>query len=369
MGRHRLLEPPALPPPDTTVTELVEAALDRPIEHAPLESAILPGQRVVVIASDHTRADPVDLLVHALVRRLPPVELTVAIATGTHGPCPRGATAFRALPAGTQVVNFDCDQTAQLRLLGTSRAGTPFRVHRCVADADWVLATGCIRPHYFAGYGGGSKAIFPGLGGRAEVRQNHRLKSLPGAQVGNIESNPCRLDVEELLEHLPGKAFLLNLVMDAHKRARAAVAGDVRTAFRQGAAICRPLHTVQAETSKLIVASAAPPVSSSLYQASKIVAAVAPLLEDDGTVVVAADCAEGVGGVAVVNQAIYELGIKPRLPSRHRIVLVSSLEPAVVETTYCEPASSVEAVLERNPNWVPLVVPHADCLILEQVSQ
>ena len=35
---------------------------------------------------------------------------------------------------------------------------------------DLVIATGCIRPHYFAGFGAGVKAIFPGLGQAAAIR-------------------------------------------------------------------------------------------------------------------------------------------------------------------------------------------------------
>jgi hypothetical protein len=53
--------------------------------------------------------------------------------------------------------------------------------------------------------------------------------------------------------------------------------------------------------------------------------------------------------VEVVNRAIYEIGLRPRLPPAHRIVLVSDLPASAVAPSYCEYASSVEEVLEGRP--------------------
>src|SRR5579863_1568205 len=131
-----------MPPP---LDPLIEAALD-----APFGGPVLAGARVTVIVSDSTRVEPRAAFVRALHRRLPAAQVTIAIATGTHGPSP---LAGLDLPRDVRIVNHD-GETGCVEL-GVTARGTPVRVHRCVLDADLVVATGCIRPHYFAGFGAG----------------------------------------------------------------------------------------------------------------------------------------------------------------------------------------------------------------------
>jgi lactate racemase len=105
-------------------------------------------------------------------------------------------------------------------------------------------------------------------------------------------------------------------------------------------------------------------VTASLYQASKLVAAAAPLLVPGGRIVVAAECWQGTGPLDIVNQGIYEIGIKPRLPAAHRVILVSSLPRDEVEQTYCEWAPSVEAALVDDDD-PPTVLPRAGRLLCQ----
>jgi lactate racemase len=359
--------PDAAPPP---IDHLLSVALDRPVGNTPLEEHPAAGKRVLVIVSDLTRAEPRAKLVGAVLARLPrAADIRVIVATGTHGPAPLDQLASEHAPElrrrVTDWLNHDGADRSALVSLGTTRRGTPVLVNRALLDADLVVATGCIIPHYFAGYGAGCKAIFPGLGGSLEIRINHRLKMEPGSRAGVVDGNPCRDDLEEAVALLPRPTFLLNAVLDDDGAARSAVAGDVALAFRAGAAQCEPLYRVTAPVSRRVVVSGRGPVTSSLYQASKLVAAAAPLVPPGGTVIVAAECSQGTGPIDVVNQAIYEIGVKPRLPADHRIVLVSGLDRADVERTYCNWAPSVEAALADAGDDPPTVLPRAAALLVE----
>jgi nickel-dependent lactate racemase len=337
---------------------LLDDALASPIGTLPIERLVSRGERVLLVVSDPSRDEPRAAMIAALRARLPDgVHVTLAIATGTHGPCdPRALD----LPRDLDVIVHDGH--SDLVELGTTRRGTPIRIHRAVLDAR-VLATGAIRPHYFAGFGAGAKALFPGLGGATEIRINHRLKSEPGARAGVVDGNPCREDLEEVVAMLPVAPFLVNVVAAPDGSFRAAVAGDVLAAFRVGAELARGWFLADAPRSRWIVASDALPVTSSLYQASKIVAAVAPLLEEDGTIVLVAECADGIGPVDVVNRAIYEIGLAPRLPPRHRILLVSSLSADTVAPSYARWSPSVETALVGATDPI-VVAPHASALVL-----
>ncbi|MEO8704791.1 MAG: lactate racemase domain-containing protein [Kofleriaceae bacterium] len=354
-------------PPASDPAALVEAALDHPIGRPRLEARMSPNARVTVIVSDATRNEPRAVFLEALRRRLPGVRWTLAIATGTHGPS--GVTGLgipSELLAAATVVDHDGHSEADLVSLGVTSRGTPMRVHRCVVDADLVIATGCIRPHYFAGFGAGVKAIFPGLGGAREVRINHRLKTSPLSRAGRVDDNPCRLDLEEAVGLLSTPTFLLDGVCAMDGRVHAAVAGDPIAAFRRGVEVARPWFTVRASRAPVVIASDVLPVTATLYQSAKIAAACASLVEPDGALIVVAECAEGTGPLATVNEAILRIGVLPRLAPGARLFLVSSMSEAVVSSTLATFASSVTDVVTRYPGAIT-VVPTASQLLFEDV--
>ena len=356
------VEPPEAPDAPA-LAPMLRAALDAPIGAPRLEALARPGARVVLIVSDVTRDEPRDAMAQAVLERLPDdAVVTLAIANGTHGPCglERLGLSDAVRSRATAVVDHDARDARGLMLLGTTARGTPLRVHRCLADADLVVATGRIKPHYFAGYGAGAKALFPGLGANDDVRRNHELKRARHSRAGEVERNPCRLDLEEIADVLPGSGFLLNVVTDAAGGVQSAVAGELRLAFRRGVALSAPWFEAVAPAADCIVVSDRGPVTGSLYQASKLVAAVARHLRPGGRIVLAAECWDGVGPVDTVNRGIYELGLRPRLPPGHQIDLVSSLDRATVAATYCSWSPTVEAAVFG----APLVVPHAGVMLL-----
>jgi nickel-dependent lactate racemase len=356
------LAPPTRPPPPP-VRELLDRALDVPVG-ARLEATA--GDRVTIVVSDATRDEPRDALVAAVLDRLPAVDVTLAIATGTHGPCGDLAE-LRISPDVmrriARVVDHDGHRDDDLVALGTTPRGTPVRIHRCAVECDLVVATGCIRPHYFAGFGAGAKAIFPGLGAATDIRINHRLKTDVGARAGRVDGNPCRDDLEDAVALVSRRTFLLDGVCGPDGLVHDAVAGDVRAAFRAGVARCRPWFTVDAVPAPIVIASDALPVTATLYQASKIAASVAPLVERDGLLVIVAECANGTGPVDVVNRAIFDIGIAPRLAAGVRVALVSALPREVVGATYATWFASVDDAIADRAGDV-LVVPRATQILL-----
>ncbi|MDB4958504.1 MAG: hypothetical protein JWO36_6073 [Myxococcales bacterium] len=356
-----VIRAPALTQP-RAVDELIDVAL----MSQPLGCA--GGDRVTVILSDATRAEPRVAFLRALREHLPSVRLTIAIATGTHGPTNLDELGIPAgLLSSATIVNHDGHADADLVDLGTTSRGTPARIHRCVVETDLVIATGCIRPHYFAGFGAGVKAIFPGLGQATAIRVNHRLKTEPRSRAGIVDGNPCRDDIEEAVSFVSARVFLLNGVCGPGDQVRAVVAGDPASAFREGVALARPWFTVRSRPAPVVIASDEPPVTASLYQAAKIAAAAAPLVEPNGTLVVVAECADGVGPLEVVNEAIFRIGVLPRLPSGARLFLVSSLPRDQVDQTLLEYADSPASVIRSSDGRI-LVLPRASHLLCEASS-
>jgi lactate racemase len=363
----RVLTAQELPSPPP-VEDLLRDAIDTP-QGATLE--VPPGARVTLIVSDATRHEPRGAFIAALRERVSDVRWTIAIATGTHGPARLDDLALPPdLLREATIVNHDGHCDDGLVDLGATSRGTPVRVHRCLVETDRVFATGCIRPHYFAGFGAGAKALFPGLGDATAIRINHRLKTEPHACAGIVDGNPCRDDLEEAVRRIPTRTFLLNAVVGPDERVHAAVAGDLFVAFRAGVALSRPWFTVRAKPASLVIASDALPMTASLYQAAKIFAAAAPLVAANGTLMVVSECTNGIGPLDVVNEAIFRIGVLPRLKPGVKLVLVSSLSEAETKQTLVTYAPSVESALaSMSPSAEPiLVLPRASYLIAEATS-
>lgn len=343
-----MLEAPEAPPP-RPVDVLLDEALPRTFGSA---------MRVTIIVSDATRDEPRQAFVDAVLARLPPaVRVTLAIATGTHGPTELAALGLE-LRRFVAIVNHDGHRDDDLVDLGTTPRGTPVLVHRCVLDTDLVIATGCILPHYFAGFGAGAKAIFPGLGQARAIRTNHRWKTEPRARAGIVDGNPVREDLEAAVALVPTPIVIVNGVAGIDHQVRAVVCGELVEAHRRGCALARPWFTVHAPRARCVVASDTLPVTASLYQAAKIAAAVAPLVEPGGLLVVAAECADGIGPLETVNEAIIRIGVLPRLAPNVRLALASDLSDDTVATTLFAAVRLADLVPD-------LVIPRASQLLVE----
>ena len=72
-------------------------------------------------------------------------------------------------------IHHDCSDTGDMTTLGTTRRGTPVTLRRDVLQSTLLITFGAISHHYFAGFGGGRKLLFPGLAARESIYHNHSL--------------------------------------------------------------------------------------------------------------------------------------------------------------------------------------------------
>ena len=190
---------------------LVEQAMANPIGSAPLYELAKGKNKVVIIASDHTRPVPSKVIMPSMLAQIrqgnPHADITILIATGCH----RGTTKDELIAKfGEEIVKnekiyiHDCDETDMLVNIGTLPSGSPCEVNKLAAEADLLVAEGFIEPHFFAGFSGGRKSVLPGVSGRSTVMGNHCSEFIasPYARTGILEGNPIHTDM------LTGKAYL-----------------------------------------------------------------------------------------------------------------------------------------------------------------
>lgn len=279
----------------------VKNALEHPIASARLRDIVKPGEKIAIITSDITRPMPTYAVMPFLLDELSSAgvsdkDITLVFALGSHR---KHSDAEKIKLAGEEtfrrIACVDGD-TADCVHLGVTSRGTPVDIVRCVAEADRRICLGNIEYHYFAGYSGGAKAIMPGVSTRDAIQSNHRMMIEKEACAGNLDTNPLRQDIEEAAR-MCGIDFILNVVLDEHKKIIYAVAGDSVKAHRQG---CRFLDTLYGKRIKqkadiVVVSQGGAPKDLNLYQTQKALDNAKHAVKDGGIIVLVGSCKEGLG--------------------------------------------------------------------------
>lgn len=290
---------------------LVRRALAEPIGAPRLQEIIRPGEKVVIITSDISRPMPTWDVMPALLDELyaagaDPADITLVFARGSHrGHTDEEREHLAGARAWQEIRCVDSDPDSCINL-GTTSRGTPIDIMQLVAEADRRICVGNIEYHYFAGYSGGAKALFPGTSTPQVIQANHSMMVDERAHAGNIDDNPIRQDIEEAAKACPID-FILNVILDEHKKIIYAVAGDITQAHRKGCAFLDSLYQVEIpqRADIVIVSQGGAPKDANLYQTQKALDNSKHAVKDGGTIILVGACNEGMGS-AVFEQWMTE---------------------------------------------------------------
>jgi nickel-dependent lactate racemase len=164
------------------------------------------GEAAIVVP-DLTRPAPLREFLPPLLAALesqgvPAARCRLVVAAGTHNR-PQAEALWERWGCGRDLGLVIHDTDAPGKRLGTTPAGTPVELNPGYTDARLRITVGAISFHYFAGFGGGPKLVFPGVAARHCVRANHRRALAPippgglspGCAPGAIEGNPVAEDI------------------------------------------------------------------------------------------------------------------------------------------------------------------------------
>ena len=167
---------------------------------------------------------------------------------------------------------------------------------RTSSNTSFIIATGNIEYHYFAGYSGGAKDVMPGICSYNSVCANHSMMLEDDARAGEYKNNPVRQDIEEA-GVLTGIDFIFNVILDDSKKIVGAVAGKNNEAFLEGIRLYDSIYEISSSQKADIVITSAGgfPKDINLYQAQKALESVKDIVRDGSTIILAAECLEGFG--------------------------------------------------------------------------
>jgi len=359
--------------PDNTVLQ----ALAQPIEHPPLKESVNSSQKVAIIFSDITRATPYHILVPALLEaldHLPDENITFFCATGTHRPAtPEELVTIlgQEIADRFRIVQNDAGNESLFREVGITASGNRIRLSKEILEYDLRILTGFIEPHFFAGFSGGGKALMPGMAHVETIRYNHSILNLenPLARWGNTYGNPLWEDVMEAAEFAT-PLFLLNITLNKDKEITGVFAGDLREAHKQGCAFVK--DTAMAGLYKpydvVITSNSGYPLDLNVYQSVKGMSAAEQVVKDGGTIVVAAECWDGIpsgsdyetillsaGGPDELmpfiknNEATlkdtWQVYFQAMIMQKSAVYLYSTLEDEVVQSTLLKPVGNMDRLV------------------------
>jgi nickel-dependent lactate racemase len=166
-------------------------------------------------------------------------------------------------------------------------------------ECDVHILTGFIEPHFFAGYSGGPKAVVPGLASIETVTQNHGPANLdhPDARWGVTRGNPIWEDIFEAASMVP-RVYIANVTLNREREITRVFAGDMARAHAEGCACVAKtaMAPVDGEYDIVVTSNSGYPLDLNLYQSVKGMSGASQIVKKGGSIVIAAECKEGVPG-------------------------------------------------------------------------
>lgn len=338
---------------------------------------------LLVVINDATRPTPSALVLGVIRESLEAWhtesddrDFAIAIATGTHraalpAEIERLVGSEIARAHGDRIHSHDARDPDGLVAIGRTPRGVDVEVNRLLADASSVILINSVEPHYFAGYTGGRKSLFPGLAGYRTVWANHKLSMQQGSDTLVLTGNPVHDDLMDALRlGTAGKQiYSIQMVLDKGHEVGFVAAGDLEETFREAVAVAERQFVLDVERRYEVVVCVAPhPMDCNLYQTNKAIQSGAGAVTDGGVLIVVSECPFGLGENQIlydvlsqaaspaeaqerINLEEYRLGIQQAariadILGRAEIWAVTSLPAGQVEQMFMRPFADVQSAVD-----------------------
>jgi nickel-dependent lactate racemase len=365
-------------------------ALASPVNSAPLSEFIRSSEPLLIIINDATRSTPTAFVLDFIRPLIASCSVHFLVSTGTHRTPTESE--LRWIIGSTyesqrnRIQIHDCFKSP-LEELGMTRYGSPILINRQVTQASKILVIGSVEPHYFAGFTGGRKGLFPGAAGYAAIEHNHSLVMTGLSQPMKLRGNPVHEDMSEAVRFLKKELFSIQIVADPQARIREVFTGDIHDSLETAAAKAAEIYGVPLDRkADIVVAAAAPPLDCDLYQSQKAMEHARLAINSGGILILVSACRDGIGPdhfvrllqsdpdpdhiLEIIRQG-YRLGYHKAynwisLLKQVRLFGVTKLSPGILQSLHMRPFDTVQAAVDQALQDVPgkvLVIPSASVVV------
>jgi len=332
------------------------------------------ASKILIIVNDITRPTPYEIILPSLLDELHQIgikkeDIIFMVATGIH----RGNSKEelenifgKDLVSNYKFINHNSNDS-NLTYLGKLKSGNKLWVNSIVPKVDFIITTGVIVPHYFAGFSGGRKSILPGICGRKTIETNHAKMVHFDSRAGNLKGNPVHEEMQEAAEKV-GVDFNINIVTNEHHEIIEIVAGELLKSWQKGVEVCKKtyLYPIKQKTEVVITSAGGYPKDINVYQAQKALNNAYQAIKPGGTIILLAECSEGYGEpifekwveeantpddiIKRLNKKFTLGGHKAysiaKLIKEVEVILISSLSPDKVRKLFFIPMENISQAIE-----------------------
>jgi len=300
-----LVVQPSRSTPVADEPEAVRAALRSPSSGRPLAELVGATDQVVVVFPDITRPMPNTTVLPPLLDELVragagPDRVELLCATGTHRPATPNELADLV---GSDIV--DRYRIHQHRAEDPDHVsvgevdGVPVLLDRRYVAADRRILTGFVEPHFFAGWSGGPKGACPGLAATSTIMEAHSPARIADADSTWLATtgNPVH-DFVTAATALCPPDLSVDVTIDDQPRLTGVFAGTLPDSHRAACAAASRAVTrsVPGRFDVVLTTNGGYPLDRNLYQSVKGLAAAERVVADDGIILMASSCVDGVPG-------------------------------------------------------------------------
>ena len=304
----QIIRKPKYPVPEDQHA-LVKQALSQPIRSKTLSHEATGNQTACILVCDITRPVPNKLFLKPVIEELeaggiPRAGITILIATGLHRPN-LGEELEEVIgdpwiTINMRILNHDArDESSIVHLGKTPTHQVPLGLNRHFVEADLKLVTGLVEPHFMAGYSGGRKVIAPGIAHHETIRTFHSASFMesPYAASCNLDNNPLHESQLEIVQMLGGEILALNTILDEERNLIHVNFGEVLASHKEAVNFARASCEIPVgrKFKTILTSSAGYPLDKTYYQTVKGMVTPLDILEPGGTLIIASECAEGIG--------------------------------------------------------------------------
>ena len=241
------LQPGTLPAIKSIHSEL-DTVLEKPTGSKPFAALLGLKQpnSIAIAVPDHMSLVPVKEILSSLLdcifKALPTIEAScVRVIVGSGPQALPDINEYNHILASPIALGCDVSvhnpMTSEMVDFGITRFGTPVRVNRSFADAEFKICIGQIAPHQIIGFTGAAEEATIGCAANETLEFAFGLMFDDNVRVGKIEKNPVRENLDEA-GRMIGLDFAINVVLDVDQTVVRLFAGHPDHVLRQGAKIC-----------------------------------------------------------------------------------------------------------------------------------
>ena len=329
---------------------------------------------LLVLVNDHSRITPTKKIFDYIFDALKTVKrLKFIIATGTH-PLSDIKKVKKIFGKYYEKIADDIlihdGLHGSYKYFGTTSFGTKVFFNKIITEFDNILTIGGVEPHYFAGFSGGRKSLFPGIASYQSIESNHKLALEKESEIMNTGTNPVSLDMEEAVSLVGKNIYSIQVVNDEKGRILFISQGDIRKSFYKAVEFAKEYFTVNIKDKQDIVISVVEaPFDRNFYQAHKGLENTKNILKEKGMMILVAKCSEGIGNdnfykllkktsnmdnVFSYIKRNYKLGYHKtakilQFLQNHKLILVTDMPPSYFSGINIEVYSDVQDAINSLP--------------------